>query len=82
MLKIIKLDTIESVPKKYPYQLLIWQNNINDVMEAASQFVENECEDKAIIVHTPNNKWTIFTTGEDMEEETKKEEYNVERVLH
>lgn len=69
MLRMVKVPRLESKVKGFPYQLLEWQPTLGDVMEAAYQFTKYACEDQAVIIQGPKNRWAIFSTGEGIEKD-------------
>lgn len=65
-LKIVEIPTKGTPVKGFPYELLSWQETIDDVRNAESQFIKYKCCADAVIVKSPAG-FTIFTTGKHMD---------------
>ena len=69
MLQIKQIQIHNYISEKHPNRLLEWQPTLNDVLNAAEQFVKYNCEDDAVIVQNIDGRWSIYTKGENMKPE-------------
>ncbi len=63
MLRVMEIKNMKATIKNYPHQLLYWQKDKKDVLKAATQFTQYNCEEAMVIVKSPKG-WSIFTVGD------------------